>query len=143
MSLTDKYGTAVNIVHDPRISSLPPDASDEQRAARAEDTAWWKGEPMGDFNYDPMLKTAMNKPYRLLVGDTVVYSRLTVDGTNFPDADDKNPSEEAVSEFGERGGRARFWGPIIPTEGNKFWGGRTPGKLQMVYDAIDEQLKSS
>ena len=53
---------------------------------------------MGDFNYDPMLKTATNKPYRLLVGDALVYSRLTVDGTNFADADDTNPSEEAVSE---------------------------------------------
>jgi hypothetical protein len=134
-NLAEKYGDAVAVSFDPRTAPLAEGASEEQVAEREQKLAWWTGSPMGGF-----YGADGNKPYRLTVAGTVVYDRLNEDGTNKVDGEDPQPSDEAVQQFGERGGRVRFWGPIIPAEGNKFWGGLTPGKLKLVHDAIDMAL---
>lgn len=134
-NLAEKYGDAVAVSLDPRAPPLADDASEEQMAWRTEKLAWWTGATMGDF-----YGADRNKPFRVLVAGNVVYDRLNEDGTNKPEDEDPYPSDEAVEKFGERGGRVRFWGPIIPKEGNKFWGSLTPGKLTLVHNAIDAEL---
>lgn len=133
--LAERHGDAVVVSFDPRSPPLPDDATEEQKAWKAEKTTWWSGAPMEDF-----YGADGNKPYRLTVAGQVVYDRLNEDGTNKPDGEDPEPSDEVTEQFGERGGRVRFWGPIIPTEGNKSWGGLTPGKLKLVDDAVATAL---
>ena len=33
-----------------------------------------------------------------------------------------------------------FWGPIVPRNGTRKWGGPTLGKLEVLYAAIDARL---
>lgn len=82
-----------------------------------------------------------NKPFKIELNGVVLYDRLKPDGSNKPPEDDKYPSEDATAEFGEKGGRARTWGPIIVKEGNSWWGGKTQGKLEELHKAIQAQLK--
>ena len=34
----------------------------------------------------------------------------------------------------------QYWGPVVPIQGTKRWGGITPGKLGLLYAAIDSRL---
>jgi len=82
-----------------------------------------------------------NKPFKIEADGKVLYDRLNADGSNRPEAD-PNPSEDATALYGEKGGRVRYWGPIVPKEGNAWWGGPTAGKLQALHQNIDELIRT-
>ena len=88
------------------------------------------------FSNTPLSAEEMgeNKAFNVSVDGTEVYNRLNADKTNRTDTD-PNPSTD--------GGKANAggnWGPIVPKEGNDWWGTATPGKLAAIKAAIDAKM---
>ena len=84
------------------------------------------------FSNTPLSAEEMgeNKAFNVSVDGTEVYNRLNADKTNRTDTD-PNPSTD--------GGKANAggnWGPIVPKEGNDWWGTATPGKRKWYLHSI-------
>ena len=83
-----------------------------------------------------------NVRYKLQIGDDIIYNRLAKDGSerggSQDEQNDPDPHPSIIKL--DQAFAKQFWGPVIPKQGTIRWGGVTPGKLNLLYNAIDSRL---